>query len=398
MWDGPAWINECSALMRWIIAALLALGLTPAQVVPQAAPQSTVAPNGWLRQLRFSPDGRYVLAQDDAEVTVLGVRRFEILFRLPAKDATLAQFTPDSAQVVFVSSVPPVDLKQVTVTGAPEHVERWQIVDRARNALAEVRLPACGTVALSPDGSVVACDDLEGTLWLVRVATGETVLEKKKFSKRTYLGTPELPCYEVPELPGGSRTRGGPELSPSCYSGDPGLMMISFSPDSRFVIAEPRSEGPAIAWDVNQRTAVTLVGALGKLRKSSQRGYSLPLPFTFVAPDLVLMPAELISFPSGAVVSKVTLPPSPVFLPATDSNFVLLRRSGAPVLGAGGMRFSKSSWAGAVEFRSGGEEIVSDQLALDVLGQYYVAEPGPGEVGLYERGKGIQARVSLHKK
>jgi hypothetical protein len=391
-------MTDCSVMMRWTIAAVYALGLSPAQVAPQAAPQGPAAPSGWLRQLRFSPDGRYVLAQDDVEVTVLGVRPFEILFRLPAKDATLAQFTPDSAQLVFVSSVPPVDLKQVTVSGAPAHVERWQIVDRARNALVEVRLPACGTVALSPDGSVVACDDLEGTLWLVRAATGETVLEKKKFSKRTYLGTPELPCYAVPELHGGSKARGGPELSPNCYSGDPGLMMISFSPDSRFVIAEPESEGPAIAWNVNQRTTVPLVGALGKLRKLSQRGYSLALPFTFVAPGLVLTPAELISFPSGAVVSKVTLPPSPVFLPATDSNFVLVRRSEAPVLGAGGVRFSKSSWTAAVEFRSGDEKITSDQSALDVLGRYYVAEPNPGEVGLYERGKGIQATVSLYKK
>ena len=49
-----------------------------------------------------------------------------------------------------------------------------------------------------------------------------------------------------------------------------------------------------------------------------------------------------------------------------------------------------------MELRSGHEVITSDQIALDVLGQYYVSERNPGEVGLYERGKGCQATVMLH--
>ncbi len=106
--------------MRLILTAILVLILSPAP----ASPQDPAAPAGWLRQLRFSPDGQHVLAQDDGEITVLTVRPFQILFRMPAENATLAQFTPDSTEVVFVSSVPRVEPLQVVLNPGPAHVER----------------------------------------------------------------------------------------------------------------------------------------------------------------------------------------------------------------------------------------------------------------------------------
>jgi hypothetical protein len=415
MWEGRAW-TECSVHLRWIIAALFALSLSPAQVAPQTVPQNSVAPSGWLRQLRFSPDGRYVLAQDGTEITVLTVRPLAILFTLPAENATLAQFTPASTEVVFVSSIPVVDEEQVMVPSVPAHVERWQIADRTRTGFVEVPLQACGTVALSPDGRVVACDRFEGTLQLIDVASGETIFERKKFARRVYLGTPNHPCIEIPPTEVVViHTRPG-LLRSSCYSGDPGSTIVGFSPDARFTIAEPQSEGPAIALDVAQRMEVPLNGKLSLLRKSSQRGYSYALPFAFVAPDLVLIddpgaapnrqlnkdprePAKLVSFPSGKVVSTPNLPPNLKLFRATDPNFVLVlvRPLGDPAALLG-LQYIKSHRAAAMQFRSGDEIIINNQLALDVLGQYYVAEPNPGEVGLYERGKGIQATVSLHKK
>ena len=415
MWEGPARRNEFFVLMRWIIGALLTLSPTAAQVVPQAPPQNTVAPSGWLRQLRFSPDGRYILAQDDSGITVLTAQPLEVLFRLPAENATLAQFTPASTEVVFVSSIPVVDSEQVMVPPLPAHVERWRVADRARGAFVEIALQACGTVALSPDGRVVACDRFEGTLQLIDVTSGETIFEKKSFAKRLYLGTPTHPCIELPPneivvIP----TRPG-LFRASCYSGDPGSTIVGFSPDGRFVIAEPESEGPAVAWDISQRRALPLTGALRQLLKLSQRMFSYALPFAFVASDLVLIcipdasrstsdkkehveVAEVVSFPSGAVVSKLKLPLSLRLSAAADPNFVLVRPFRGPAAGYPLTSVLKSSRAAAVQFRSGDEIIINNQLALDVFGQYYVAEPNPGEVGLYERGKGIQVAVILHKK
>jgi hypothetical protein len=51
----------------------------------------------------------------------------------------------------------------------------------------------------------------------------------------------------------------------------------------------------------------------------------------------------------------------------------------------------------AVEL-STGHIIESKQSLIDVSGAYYVAQPGPDEVGLYERDKGLQAVVTIHPK
>jgi len=400
-----------SKLMHLFATVSLALALSSGLV----AAENPSAPNAWLRQLRFSPDGHYVLAQDDAEITVLTVRPLAILFRLPVENATLAQFTADSAEVVFVSSIPVVDSEHVMIPPAPAHVERWSIVDHARTAATEVPLQACGTVALSPDGRVVACDQFDGTLRLIDVASAAAIFEKKKFAKREYLGTPNRPCIELPPNETVvNATRPG-LFRNSCYSGDPGSTIVGFSPDARFMIAEPESEGPAIAWDISQRRAIPLAGALRQLLKSSQRWFSYALPFAIVAPDLVLLClpdasrskkdkkehvelAELVSFPSGAVVSKMKFPMSLRLFAAANPNFVLVRPFGGPAAGYPSAWILKSTQAAAVQFKSGNEIIINNQLALDVFGQYYVAEPNPGEVGLYERGKGIQIAVLLHPK
>jgi hypothetical protein len=399
-------------LMHLFAAACLALALSSGAVAAENPP----APSPWLRQLRFSPNGRYVLAQSDVEITVLTVQPLAVLFRMPAENATLAQFTPDSTQVVFVSSIPIVDSEQVMIPPDAAHVERWEIADRTRTAFVEVPLQACGTVALSPDSRVVACDRFEGTLQLIDVASGETIFEKKKFAKRVYLGSPNHPCIEIPPTEAVViHTRPG-LFRASCYSGDPGSTIVGFSPDTRYVIAEPESEGPGVAFDVTQRMEVPLNGKLSLLRKSSQRGYSFALPFAFVTPDLVLIddpdaapnrnikkdprePAKLASFPSGKVILALNLPPNLGLLPAADQNFIVVRvRPLDDPAAAYGIHFVKSHRSTAVQFRSGQEIIVGDQIALDVLGQFYVAEPNPGAVGLYERGKGLQATVVLNKK
>ncbi len=66
-----------------------------------------------LRQVRFSPDGRYVLAQEDAGIVVLPVEPFAVLFRIPVDDAVSAQFTQDSRCVVLVSSVTRTDAQSI---------------------------------------------------------------------------------------------------------------------------------------------------------------------------------------------------------------------------------------------------------------------------------------------
>ena len=392
---------------RLLLAAVLLL--LPAAAAPQVP---STPSDGWLRQLRFSPDGQQVLAQDDSEITVMTVRPFEILFRLPAENATFAQFTPDSKEVVFVSSITRVNDQQVVLSSRPAHVERWSVAGSTRTSFTDVPLHACDTVALSPDGRTVVCVDFEGMLQIMDVSSGTNLFERQKFARREFLGSLERPCFEMRGPHGKPVARLGDDWTDSCYEGDAGAARVAFSPDSRFVIIEPEFEGAAIEWDLSQRSPIPPAGNLKRLLKPWPVWSALP--FAFVAPNLVLLnpkrkpsksdqkddlgPFELVSFPSGTLVSILKLPRSPDLFPATDSNFVLMRRYGRRIIDGGNLRYTPSTWRAALEFRSGHELITSDQTALDVSGQYYVAQPNPSEVNLYERGKGIRDCVVLRKK
>jgi hypothetical protein len=98
------------------------------------------------------------------------------------------------------------------------------------------------------------------------------------------------------------------------------------------------------------------------------------------------------AFPSGKALSKLTIPPGPLFQ-AADPGFILIRPFGKHAF----LRDPNAGRAAAMELSSG-DVIINETPALDVLGRYYVAEPSPGTVGLYERGKGLQATVVLHEK
>src|SRR5258707_4024818 len=54
-----------------------------------------------LSQVRFSPDGKFVLAQDESSLHVLSRSPLKLLFSIDAVGAQPAHFTPDSSHVVF---------------------------------------------------------------------------------------------------------------------------------------------------------------------------------------------------------------------------------------------------------------------------------------------------------
>ncbi|MEN3329310.1 MAG: hypothetical protein V7638_4117 [Acidobacteriota bacterium] len=77
--------------------------------------------------LRFSPDGNYILAQNDAGVNVLSREPFAPLFRIDTEfDTYYANFTPDSKEIVFYSD----NLR----------IERWNIAEAQRTDVKEVVL------------------------------------------------------------------------------------------------------------------------------------------------------------------------------------------------------------------------------------------------------------------
>ncbi len=135
------------------------------------------------------------------------------------------------------------------------------------------------------------------------------------------------------------------------------------------------------------------------------------LYFIFLTPDRVVTsntilmasqtatPATLWALPQGRALSKFKVPLGRLF-PAADADFVIVRPFTPPIpiappyAGLAPEGDFNRSRAGAIDVRTG-QAIVSEAPALDVFGSYYVMAQPNGDVGLYERGKGLQASASL---
>ncbi|HZD94231.1 MAG TPA: M48 family metalloprotease, partial [Candidatus Sulfotelmatobacter sp.] len=126
---------------------------------------------GDLYHILFSPDGKYLLAQDDSSVFVLTRDPLANVFRIDALDAHAAQFSPDSSAVVFYDK----ELR----------VEKWDIATRQRTGLHALTVPDCYQSGLSPSGEYMACVDLSPDydvgFRLIEVASNQVVYTRKKF-------------------------------------------------------------------------------------------------------------------------------------------------------------------------------------------------------------------------
>lgn len=123
---------------------------------------------GDIEHFRFSPDGKFLLAQDDSGIYILTRDPLKFIFRIDAVDAQSAQFSPDSRQVEFFSS--------------GLRVETWGIDRQEQLNVTDVpALRGCRQAELSPDAKYLACfgNDLELTLF--NIATGEAIFKKEKF-------------------------------------------------------------------------------------------------------------------------------------------------------------------------------------------------------------------------
>src|SRR5215213_5713308 len=162
--------------------------------------------------LRFSPDGAYVLAQDEAGINVLSREPFAPLFRIDTEfDTYYANFSPNSKEVVFYSD----NLR----------VERWSIAEAQRSDVKEVVLrKGCLQTQLSPDGKLLACLDPDFNLTLIRVETGDTVWTKNEFYEPDYYQA--LSIYTQLRL----RADDSSDLNL-------GIINMKFSPDGRYFVA-----------------------------------------------------------------------------------------------------------------------------------------------------------------
>ena len=227
-----------------------------------------------INNLRFSPDGKYVLAQDEGGIHVLSRDPFQVLFFIEAPDADKAQFSPDSKSVVFKSP--------------SLRVESWDIASQKRASVHEILLRVgCLQSALSPDGNYLACLDREFALQLVEVATGKGLASKKDFFQIRSLGGWFLFILELEEAANVNLK----------------LAHLNFSPDGRYFLAG--TSNTEFAYDLKENQEARLPSSLRNIMHDE---------FSFVDNGRILAvnslnPARspLMKFPSGEHLQEVRL-------------------------------------------------------------------------------------------
>jgi hypothetical protein len=159
-------------------AAVVANQTVVAQVEMEGAVKAKLNPplRMGLDRVRFSPDGKLILAQDASSVFVLQRTPLTPLFRFDADDAQAAMFSPDSQKIVF--STPGM------------HTEEWSVGEKKLVAAHEPLAPhPCVQSIVSPDGRTLICvwmdNDAEyGSpvgLMLIDTTSGAVVWNDKGF-------------------------------------------------------------------------------------------------------------------------------------------------------------------------------------------------------------------------
>lgn len=293
---------------------------------------------GEITNLRFSQDGRYLLVQDDAGIAVLSRDPVAVLVHVDAPDAEPAQFSPDSRDLLFHTSA--------------LRVERWRVADRKLVEVHDLYWPGtCGDTALAPDGMTLSCLDTDFDLWLIDVATGSPILQRKRFFtlRRT---TTALAQLGIAFMPGGDH-----------------LVTMRFSPDSRYFLTGYRDldQGTSLAYDLHTRAPINLKNPSRKLATSQ---------FVFVAADRVAgfnpdEPAKsgIFKLPGGDMLEQFPLP-SGELTAATETNLLLVRPSGKSAVGVFDLAKKVISRTSAME-------------AFDLFGSEFATERETGHVGLF---------------
>lgn len=123
-----------------------------------------------LSQVRFSPDGKSILAQDPSSIFVLAREPLAVRYRIDASGALPANFSPDSQSITFST--------------AGLHVEQWSVQEKKLLAAREMfPRKTCYDPRLAPDGRTLICVEFnleEGELGLALLdSTSSEVLWEK---------------------------------------------------------------------------------------------------------------------------------------------------------------------------------------------------------------------------
>lgn len=294
-----------------------------------------------IKNLKFSPDGAYSLAQDDANIFVFANDPFTFLFRIVAAEAHNAQFSPDSQKIFLLTR--------------GLRVEEWNIDEQSRASVHEITLAeGCLQARLSHDGKILACVNRSLDFALIDVASGNAVLTKKAYFEPKTFGS------------GGDLLR--LILFILAESDDGSWIRMAFSPDDHYFVAT--AADLAIAVDLTNHSQIPLHGALDT---------TLTAGFAFLAPDRLIIQnhfdpksSAVVEFPSGKVVERLPINPRQDMEAPTRGNYVILK----PV---------KDARVGVLDLASQTFVIGSAKSSvIDVFDREFLSQRVSGEVGIFD--------------
>jgi WD40 repeat protein len=291
-----------------------------------------------ISHLRFSPDGKFLLAQDDGGIHVLSRDPLKFLFFIDAPDAHKAGFSPDSRSVVFY--LPSL------------RVEVWDIATQKLSSVNELVLrKACLQSSLSPEGSVLACIDEDLSLTLLQVATGQRIVTKVGFVPEDWITFMAVLAARL-----------------QVAEGSLALASFGFSPDGEYFLASAR--GNTLAFNLRTQREISVPGSIRN---------AMQVSFAFIGNDRIVgvdagspEKSPILKFPSGERLRTFPLAARVQLAPITHGEGFLV----SPL---------KEDPLGVVDLtRNGLAKIKRD--AADVYDGGLVAELNDGEIALRELG------------
>lgn len=242
------------------------------------------------RRVRFSPDGKYILLQDDSGVRVFTHDPLEQKFYIAATRILPAAFSADSQNLVISGANLEVATVSLVGTGDAD----------AKPVNSSVK--GCIAASLSPVGNAVSCLDHEFKLHLLRIPDGHEIVSSQ-------LLTLPAGMYKLERIPSGTAFS---EPFGYVITNAPGLMFtknastgnLLFSPDGRYLMCR--------GFDAELEAFDTTNGQKFNLPGSLRHRSALNLHFSGTDEVAVLDPKKpddsvLLSFPDGKTLKKIAL-------------------------------------------------------------------------------------------
>ncbi len=335
---GPRMETTQQGFEEWRAAVIAYSGLGHRESLPPAEWKRPLKPHlrGNITHMRFSIDGKHLLAQDSSSIFILSRDPFEVRFRIDAQDAFPSQFTPDSQSVIFHT-------RQL-------RIEKWNIEEEKRTDLRELTITNnCIDSRLSPDAKHLACLDDRLELTMFNVSDGSQVFKIDSLYEGFYAGR----MYRY-------------LLAYGMFSQNR-LGQLEFSPDGRYFLGSDLTGSRYHAYDFDSGKSLNLPFSIkGRLGRS----------FAFMSGDRLVgvggntgEKSAVISFPSGQV-QYTFQAGSAQISPATHGDYIILR----PI---------ENFPAGVMDLKNNKIFLASKQEALDLYDRQFVSERIDGMVFLF---------------